>query len=277
MFWCSKIKEDFKGLVSQLNQDRNFASRSRCSGASLTNFFSCFPRTSPQIRGMICKFLDKSALFKASEQNSLLRKARALLLGRQTGLLINELPAQAAKQVSGDRQNGLKCSTKNPLFQRSFPNEHNRRVAETLREHRTARIAAPHILLHCSPPDQLPYPSGGNQDLQTMEEDYKRCAWSDAPTRRNDRRCRESDVGCLHVPPLLQIADCRQCCLHMLPLLQLTWFQGQKLHLVVTRVNTPAVSFIWRTKIPSLNYREGVKKSQFFKVGFLRPCAKQGI
>ena len=47
MFWCSKIKEDFKGLVSQLNQDRSFASRSRYSGASLTNFFSCFPRTSP--------------------------------------------------------------------------------------------------------------------------------------------------------------------------------------------------------------------------------------
>ena len=198
--------------------------------ASLTNFFSCFPRTSPQIRGMICKFLDKSALFKASEQNSLLRKARAVL-GRQTGLLINELPAQAAKQVSGDRQNGLKCSTKNPLFQRSFPNEHNRRVAETLREHRTARIAAPHILVHCSPPDQLPYPSGGNQDLQTMEEDYKRCAWSDAPTRRNDRRCRKSDVGCLHVPPLLQ----------------LTCFQEQKLYLVVTRVSTPAVSFFWKT------------------------------
>ena len=145
MFWCSKIKEDFKGLVSQLNQDRNFASRSRCSGEGLTNFFSCFPRTSPQIRGMICKFLDKSALFKASEQNSLLRKARALLLGRQTGLLINELPAQAAKQVSGDRQNGLKCSTKNPLFQRSFPNEHNRRLAETLRAPHCARIAA-----HCA-------------------------------------------------------------------------------------------------------------------------------
>ena len=149
MFKCSKIKEDFKGLVSQLNQDRNFASRSRCSGASLTNFFSCFPRTSPQIRGMICKFLDKSALFKASEQNSLLRKARALLLGRQTGLLINELPAQAAKQVSGDRQNGLKCSTKNPLFQRSFPNEHNRRVAETLRAS-TALRALPHRTFSCT-------------------------------------------------------------------------------------------------------------------------------
>ena len=43
-----------------------------------TGFFSCFHRMAPWIMGMICKFPDKSALFKMSEQNSLLRKPRVV-------------------------------------------------------------------------------------------------------------------------------------------------------------------------------------------------------
>ena len=45
---------------------------------------------------MICKFSDKSALFKTSEQSSLLRKLRVVFeAGRRTGPMINEVPVQA--------------------------------------------------------------------------------------------------------------------------------------------------------------------------------------
>ena len=58
MFWCSKIKEDFKGLVPQL-QDRSFASRSRCSGQVWQISSLAFLERAPRSEAWFASFLTK--------------------------------------------------------------------------------------------------------------------------------------------------------------------------------------------------------------------------